>query len=110
MRRKNTGKTEKPTAEDDFAVSAISDDARKYSVMFGFRGASDMETTGYLNVEDGYSVVCTIDKASLFERENYSGKEKWASPADWAGFFNSDDELCPWIFHPVGTTRIKENT
>lgn len=80
----------------------------KFSVLYGFRGPDDEDTTGYLRIEDGLSVVPSIWDATLFERENSSGSPDWACPAEWAEYFNSEPDLAPWRFHPVGTNRRKD--
>lgn len=79
---------------------------RKYSVLFGFRGHDDPDVTAF--VKAGGGVTSDIGKAMLFERENYSGSDKWASPSEWAKFFNEDPQYSPWIFHSIGTTRRKQ--
>lgn len=73
--------------------------------MYGFRKSSPGET-GWLKVTGhGYSVVRDREDATGFETENDSGRKGWGSPAQWCGFFNSEEELADWKFHTVTFTE-----
>ena len=72
-------------------------------MLFGYR-LDDLDRTAYFK-EGG--VCSSIWDASLFERENYSGKDGWASPSAWAQLFRTDPELSVWRFRPIGTCRKK---
>ena len=100
----------------------MTDIKKRYSVLFGFHGADDQDTTGYLKIEKNgakgnyagiYSIVKTVEQATKFSRMNYDQKPGFRSPDRIAEFMLLEDELKPWVFHAVpieGFSEIAEPT
>lgn len=83
-------------------------------VMYGFK-KNDIDKTAFLQIrKDGqhgkhgiYRIVkdeaeatrflgAPLDKASL---------KSFGTPKQWAKFFNDEDELSEWSFHPIGISN-----
>ena len=95
----------------------MADIKKRYSVLFGFHGADDQDTTGYLKIEENgmrgncggiYSIVKTVEQATKFPRMNYDQKQGFWSPDRIAEFMLLEDELAPWVFHPVPIKGFSE--
>lgn len=76
--------------------------------MYGFRKSAPDET-GYLKVtQSGYEIAQELSSATGFPAED-DGRKGWAAPEKWCSFFNLEDELSAWRFHPVKYEFEEEN-
>jgi len=77
--------------------------------MFGYRGAADADTVGFLRISDrGYEIVEDRDQATRFGYARPKRARGWARPDKWLKFFNTEPELSPWVFHSVNVYAGQE--
>lgn len=95
---------------EDIALKSAETMKRKHCVLFGFKGADEQDTTGYLRIETDkkdanyggiYSIVSSVNEATKFPSMNYDNKPGFWSPAKICEFMLLEEELEPWVFHPV---------
>lgn len=83
-------------------------------VMYGFK-KSDIDKTAFLQLRtDGsrgkhgmYKVVRDEAEATRFPGEplDEASAKGFGTPKQWAKFFNEEDELSGWSFHPIGVRQ-----
>lgn len=81
-------------------------------VMYGFK-KNNIDTTAYLQIrKDGskgkhgiYKIVHEEDDATRFPDKNINNIEGFAPPQKWAKFFNEEEDLSGWCFHPIAVAK-----
>ena len=76
--------------------------------MYGFR-KKDVDCTAYLKIRlDGkhgkhgiYKITADEAEATRFYDQNVNNIKGFAPPKVWAKFFNEEEELSGWSFHPI---------